>query len=59
MLLRLLKKDLEKNIFCDFIEVSKEKPKLEKDNFRQDKRFQRLKQFYTILKKFMVRVSKK
>jgi hypothetical protein len=37
------KKDLERNIFCDFIEVPKEKPKLESDNFRQDKRFQRLK----------------
>ena len=37
------KKDLERNIFCDFIEVPKEKQKLESDNFRQDKRFQRLK----------------
>ena len=37
------KKDLDRNIYCDFIEVPKEKPKLESDNFRQDKRFQRLK----------------
>ncbi len=37
------KKDLERNVYCDFVEVPKEKPKLESDSFRQDKRFQRLK----------------
>ena len=36
------KKDLDRNSFCDFIEVPKEKPKLESDKFRQDKRFERL-----------------
>lgn len=37
------KKDLDRNSFCDFIEIPKEKPKLESDKFRQDKRFERLK----------------
>lgn len=37
------KKDLDRNNFCDFIEIPKEKPKLESDKFRQDKRFERLK----------------
>lgn len=36
------KKDLERNNFCDFVEIQKEKPKFESDKFRQDKRFQRL-----------------
>jgi hypothetical protein len=36
------KKDLEKNMYCDFIEVPKEKPKDPNDEFRNDKRFERL-----------------
>ena len=36
------KKDLEKNMFCDFIEVPKEKAKDPNDLFRSDKRFERL-----------------
>jgi hypothetical protein len=36
------KKDLEKNMYCDFIEVSKEKATDPNDIFRSDKRFERL-----------------
>ena len=36
------KKDLERNMYCDFIEVSKEKAKDPNDMFRNDKRFERL-----------------
>jgi hypothetical protein len=37
------KRDLDRNSFSDFVEIPKEKPKVESDKFRQDKRFERLK----------------
>jgi hypothetical protein len=36
------KKDLERNSFCDFIDIPKKKSNTESDNFRKDIRFQRL-----------------
>ena len=37
------KRDLDRNSFSDFVEIPKEKPKVESDKFREDKRFERLK----------------
>ena len=37
------KKDLQRNMYADYVEIPKEKQKLPSDAFRQDKRFERLK----------------
>jgi hypothetical protein len=37
------KKDLQRNMYADYVEIPKEKQKLPSDGFRQDKRFERLK----------------